>query len=139
MRLGNQIYKIATLGLMVLLLVPLSVSGAAEGFCQIGNVRVPCPTENLAGPAGAQSFGSLITIILSILLFVVGSISVVFFIIGGFRYVTAHGNEEQAEGAKKTMTHAIIGLIVVIMSFAIIAIITQVLISGKGGTGILTP
>ena len=111
---------------LVVLFTPLVVT--AQGtFKGDGNVKIPSFFNNTDTLAGADSFGGLVLNIIDIILIVVGSISVLFFIIGGFRYVVAHGNEEQAEGAKKTMTHAIVGLIVVIMSFAIIYIITNVL------------
>jgi len=106
-----------------------NIRGSGGNFCEIGSLRVPCFMTG-DGPAGEQTFGGLVTAVINILILVVGSISVLFLIIGGFRYVTAAGNEENAEGAKKTMLHAIIGLVVVIMSFAIIAIVSSIIAEG---------
>ena len=83
---------------------------------------------NLCGPAGQSTVTGLILTIISMLLAVTGLLAVLFLIIGGLRYITAHGNEEQAEGAKKTLQHAVIGLIIVILSFVIIRIIANALI-----------
>lgn len=83
------------------------------------------------GPAGAETASELIIGIINILLAIVGLLSVLYIIIGGLRYITAHGNEEQAEGAKKTILHAIIGIAVVIMSFVIVRIISNALAFGN--------
>lgn len=87
-------------------------------------------------PVKADNLGGLITIIVQILLVVAASVAVIFLIIGGYRYVVAHGNEEQMEAAKKTMTGAIIGIIVIVLSFTIITIIANILLQGEPGTGI---
>lgn len=122
--------KIIVILLGILILSQPLVAGAAAGFCDVGSgVKVPCPISG-RGPAGESTLSGLIFFILDIALYVVGSISVLFLIIGGFRYVTAHGNEEQAEGAKKTITHAMIGFIIVVLSFAIITILSNLLVTG---------
>lgn len=124
--------KIVLVILAVFLLLPLGVQAAAGDYCYSGtDTLIPVPCFFDTGLADADSFGELVIAIIQILLYIVASISVLFLIIGGFRYVTAHGNEEAAEGAKKTMIHAIIGLVIVILSFAIIAIITNILIAGQ--------
>ncbi len=86
-------------------------------------------------PAGASTATGLIIGIIQIALWIVGLLSVLFVIIGGFRYVTAHGNEEQAEAAKKTLTHAITGIVIVILSFVIVRVISNALIYGSGPGG----
>ncbi|TRZ47789.1 hypothetical protein D4S03_11115, partial [bacterium] len=95
-----------------------------------GLIKVPC-VENVTGPAGETTVGGLLTIILEIALAIIGSVSVVFLVLGGYRYVTSRGNEEATEGAKKTITNAILGVIIVIMAFAIVAIISRVLLTGQ--------
>jgi len=89
-----------------------------------------------AGPAGQRTLGTLITQIVSILLVVAASIAVIFLMVGGYRYVVARGNEEGIEEAKKTISGSIIGLIVIILSFAIIRIIASALLQGTTGLGI---
>ena len=63
----------------------------------------------------------------NILLPVVGIIAVLFIIIGGFQLITARGNEEQAEAGKKTLTNAIIGLSIVILSYVIVVVVINAL------------
>jgi glucose uptake protein GlcU len=65
---------------------------------------------------------------------VAGSLAVLFIIVGGIRYITAYGNEEQTESAKKTLTNAIIGVVIVILAFVIVRVIVNALVFGGGGT-----
>jgi|SRR3989344_1304317 len=102
---------------------------AQTKYCDIGAVSVPCFSLT-AGPAGKATFGTAVMQVIQIALLIVGALSVVFLLWGGFRYITAAGNEEATEAAKQTIQHAIIGLIIVILSFAIITIIANVLIKG---------
>lgn len=71
--------------------------------------------------------GFLIRII-QILLAIAGLIAVLFLIVGGFRYITAGGNEETTEAAKKTITNSIIGIVVIILSFVIVRVISNALV-----------
>lgn len=110
------------------------------GTCPTSPAGVPIPCENRfpgSGPAGgrAGTVSALALAILNILLSFVGILAVLFIIIGGIRYIIAHGNEEQAESAKQTIYHAIIGLVIVILSFAIIRAIACALIYGSNRVG----
>lgn len=118
----------------VLISLPLAVL-AQDCFTSIGGgkVKVPCPLDTEAGPAGNLTFGQLVTSFLNIALAIVGSVAVAFLVYGGFRYITAHGNEEQTESAKNIMKAAIWGLIIVILSFVIINAIANALIGGREG------
>jgi amino acid transporter len=55
------------------------------------------------------------------LIFLAAPTAILILAIGGLRYVTSHGNPAQMEGAKKTVMYAIIGLIVIVLSLAIVA------------------
>ena len=46
-------------------------------------------------------------------------IAVVMILIGGFRWMTAAGNEEKVDGAKKLLIAAIIGLVIVMAAWGI--------------------
>ena len=50
------------------------------------------------------------------------------FVYAGFLYVTAYGNEEQIQKSKKILIYAVIGLIVVILSYSIVQLLTGELI-----------
>lgn len=58
------------------------------------------------------------------LLGLVGGLAVLFIVYGGFLYMTSGGNKERIETAKKTLTYAILGLILVVLSGLILQIIS---------------
>lgn len=49
-----------------------------------------------------------------------GLVTVIFLIIGGYRYITSQGNAEQIEGAKATIINAVIGLIIILVAFLLV-------------------
>jgi hypothetical protein len=75
-------------------------------------------------PTGAQTdlFGGsgIFTVISNTLIFLVGAISVIMLIIGGFRYVISSGNSSAVEGAKNTILYAIIGIVVAAAAYAVV-------------------
>ena|SRR5579864_7576528 len=87
------------------------------------------------GLTSSQDLTGLIVNVIKILLFFAGAVAVVFVIIGGYYYLTAQGNEEQAEQGKKTLINAIIGVVVVILSYVIINVIVN-LVTGASGVGL---
>lgn len=110
----NKIKKVfASLGSLFL---PFLAS--AQGF--------PIPG---GGPVDESTASGLIIRVIQILLAVAGLIAVIFLIVGGFRYITAGGNEETAESAKKTIVNAIIGVVVIILAFVIVRVIANALIN----------
>ncbi len=55
-----------------------------------------------------------------------GLVAVVMILIGGFQWMTAGGNEEKVAGAKKIISAAVIGLIVILLAWAIVIfVVTQ--------------
>lgn len=78
-----------------------------------------------------DSLSDLLLLIIKDLLFFAGIVAVLFVIIGGFWYITAQGNEEQAEKGKNTLVNAIIGVIVVTMAYVIVSVVANTLNSGN--------
>ena len=52
------------------------------------------------------------------------------FVYAGFLYVTAYGNEEQTTKARKVMIYAVIGIVLVILSYSIVQFFTVQLTEG---------
>lgn len=68
----------------------------------------------------ASDFTKLIKNIINVLLFLIGAIAVIMIIIGGLRYVTSAGDASQTKAAKDTILYSIVGLVIAIMSYAIV-------------------
>jgi len=61
----------------------------------------------------------VITVIIQIVLGLVGTIFLVLVVFGGFNYLTAAGDEEKAKKGTTMITQALIGLIIVLLSYSI--------------------
>ncbi len=97
-------------------------------FAPVANAQFQTPNQcTAAGLPCDTSISGFILKIINIALSVAGLIAVLFLIIGGFRYITSAGNEETAEQAKKVITNAIIGVVVIILSFVIVRVISNAL------------
>jgi hypothetical protein len=85
----------------------------------------------------ADLFGSsgIFSTITNVLLFVLGAISVIMIIIGGLRYVVSGGNSANVTAAKNTILYAIVGVIIAILSYAIINFVLGSFTSGGDGGG----
>ncbi|NQV00462.1 MAG: hypothetical protein HQ538_07015 [Parcubacteria group bacterium] len=75
---------------------------------------------SLQSPINIESPAELAALVVRANVAIVGLVAVAAMIYAGILYFTSGGNEEQAGKAKKTMTYAIIGLVVVLLSYVII-------------------
>lgn len=63
--------------------------------------------------------------ILNLALGLLALIAVVMIIIGGFTWLTAGGNEEKVDKAKKIISAAVIGLIIVLLAWAVVIFVAR--------------
>lgn len=70
----------------------------------------------------------LINRVINLLLFAGGLIAVVMVIIGGIRYITSGGDPNSLTAAKNTVMYALIGLVIVMLSYALVNfVVTRVI------------
>ena len=81
---------------------------------------------------GGDGFVSKVT---NTLLFIVGALSVIMLIVGGFRYVISGGNSTAVTAAKNTVLYAIVGLVISFLAYAAITFIIGTLAPGTGTGG----
>lgn len=95
-----------------------------NGLCKNGQIVPPNAFDK---NDSAKSFSMWITIlalnIVSMLLVAVGYVSLGFIIFGGFKYITSGDSSSGTAAARKTITNAVIGLVISIMSVAIVRFI----------------
>jgi len=72
--------------------------------------------------------------VVNLLMALAAGVALVFIIIGGYQYMVSGGSEETAEKGRKTLTNAVLGLVIIIMSYSIIRIVTGAL-TGNVGSG----
>ena len=98
------------------------------GFHKVGPLCVPdSPFDKDSIAGGNQTAGSLAVRIIRILLYFAAIVAVIMMIIGGYYVMTARGNEAQALSGRKTLTNAIIGLAIIILSYVIIQVVISFL------------
>lgn len=84
-----------------------------------------------SGPNGEQyatlqCVPAVFRVVITAALTFVGAAAVIIIIYAGIRFITSRGDPKQVQGAKQIMTWAIIGLIIVLVSFGIIALISTI-------------
>ena len=103
--------KVAT-GLLTIAVLALPLIASAQ-------VTVKTETGVTFGLGTADLESTVVNIVQWILGFL-GLIAVIFILYGGFIWMTAGGNEEKVSKAKKIISAAVIGLIVVLLAWAIV-------------------
>jgi hypothetical protein len=63
---------------------------------------------------------SAISTAFNILFGIIGGITLLFVVLGGFRYITSGGNPQSAARAKDTILYALIGLTITVAATAIV-------------------
>ncbi len=80
------------------------------------------------------SLADQITNIISWVLGFLALVAVIMIIYGGFIWLTAAGNEERIASAKKIISAAIIGLVIILLAWAIVWFVTQGLIDASNNS-----
>ncbi len=75
---------------------------------------------------GQTSLRGIILTIVNFFLTFLGLLTVVMVIYGGFLYVSAAGNEDNVGKAKKILLYSVIGIVIIVASFAFVNTILQV-------------
>ncbi len=86
-----------------------------------------------AQPIDLFGDGSVFSLIVSTMLFLIGAIAVIMLIYGGFRYVISGGNAASVTAAKNTILYAIVGVVVALLAYAIIDFVLDSLEAGGAG------
>ena len=76
--------------------------------------------------ATIADLGGLFERIVSFVLGFAGIVLFVLLLVGGFKYIISGGDPKAVESAKKTLTYAIGGLVVILVSYLILVLISKV-------------
>jgi|SRR6185369_5786669 len=68
-----------------------------------------------------QAFGNVVQLLLSM----IGGLSVIFILYGGFRYVISRGDPAHIKESKEIIIYAIMGIIVAVMGFAVVGFVAS--------------
>jgi len=97
---------------------------AVNAFAQGSRILDPNAAPDATAPG---TLGQNITQLINYFLGILGLVAVAFLIYAGILMVTAGGNDEQVSKAKKIITYAAIGIIIVLLSWAIVSFVASAL------------
>jgi len=81
------------------------------------------------GNADQFTLAQILGLVISVALSILGIIFIFIVILAGYKWMTAQGNEAEVTKAKDSMTRAVIGLIVILSSYAIWSFVKAVFIT----------
>mgnify|MGYP000956283259 CR=1 FL=1 len=116
-------------------------SGGGTGGGGLSSGGANCDVADLSNPVSAGAScsqangtssnlfgeGGIFQTIANTLIFLIGAVSVIFLIIGGLRYVISQGDKSGVEQAKNTILYSVIGIVVAVVSFAIVSFLLSAL------------
>ena len=115
---------------------------ATNGSCEQANnkdVNIAEGVDCARGDGTRQNLfggnGSLFAIVTNVLLFLIGAVSVIMLIVGGFRYVLSNGDSTQVTNAKNTILYAVIGIIVALLAYALVNFVVSSFIAQPAAAG----
>lgn len=111
---------------------------ALGGFLAMRAVHAtPFTVEDFGGSVGLGT-ADLKTTIINIIKWVLGILALtalVFIIYGGVIWLTSAGNPEKIQKAKRIILNAVIGMVIVLISWAIVLFVTRVITGATSGGG----
>jgi len=122
-----------------MLLVPMFAFGASL-VAPSASVHADDCTKDLTVGCGASAakndkqkselfgVGGIFSIITNAALFLIGAVSVIMLIYGGIRYTISGGDSSNVSAAKNTILYAVVGIIVALLSYAIVNFVIDKLI-----------
>src|SRR3990167_9288042 len=74
----------------------------------------------------------IISEFLPAILGIAGFLTVIFIVISGIQFILSSGNPEAAAGAKNRLIFALVGFALIVLSFAIMAIVNRIFLGPTG-------
>lgn len=113
---------------LVLTLAPVVVPQVAVAQ----QAPIACPSD-LGYLCTDGTVASMFRLILNWALTLAFLLAVIYLIYGGFQYIASAGNADQATKGRATITNAVIGIIVIVLSYTIVQIVYRFVSSSVTG------
>ena len=140
----KKIYKnLLAVAMIMLIMVPafaLALPFPAAQAAQIkenslwGNDAIRKDINTSIG-LGEKDPRAIVASVINVALGFLGIIAVVIILLGGFKWMTAGGNEDKVAEARKLITAGIIGLIIIMAAWGIAKFVIEALYEKTGATG----
>jgi hypothetical protein len=117
--------KLVAAACIVSLGVTIAAYDSVGAACSTAAECAKAGVETVDGTGGSTDIKGIIKTIVNVLLFILGSVSVVMIVIGGMRYTISQGDSGAITSAKNTILYAVIGLIVAVSAYAIVNLVVE--------------
>ena len=109
--------------ILIIVLVLIFNSNYALGVSPKEGLKAAADAAKL--DTGTKSIGTILGSLFQKILGVMGLILLILFVIGGITWMTSEGNAEKLKKARGLLIHAIIGLIIILGSYALTKLVTD--------------
>jgi len=82
---------------------------------------------------GTQDVRTTVSNVIRAFMGLLGIVAVVIILLGGFKWMTAGGNEDKVGEAKKLIISGIIGLVIIMSAYAIAQFVVGAIVNGTAG------
>jgi hypothetical protein len=127
--------KVVVLAMALMILTPVMAFSLPAMAASSGNTLNPWGTDTLKNNIqsttglGERDPRDIIASVIKIILGFLGIVAVVIILLGGFKWMTAGGNEDKVGEAKKLIVAGVIGLVIILAAFAIATFVLDSLIN----------
>ena len=126
----NTLQKMGWLGVfqvvlvMAIAFIPLMSFHVPTAHGQlINNLQSSCQGTGVRCQDSNFDLASLFKTIINYALGIAFFVAVIYLIYGGFLYITSAGNEESATKGKNSVVYALIGIVIIVLSFVIVSVV----------------
>lgn len=106
--------------------------GGAANFTLVKGVCVP--SSSSTGLSNVAPY-TIIVNVMNWLMAMIGIVAIIMFVISGWIYLTAGGDEKKTETAKNNIKYTIIGLVVALTAFIIVRLVANLVGASTTGVG----
>jgi len=107
---------IVSAGVAVVAIEPVAAINVFDDACTVN------PNATICQSSG-DTTDTVVSPIVSMLLTVLGAISIIVIIVGGIMYAVSAGDPGKAKKAKDTILYAVVGLVVAMLAYGIVAFV----------------
>lgn len=130
-KISKHLISLAIISLLVLPIFVIPASAQTAANFGIENVQ-----SGLGGALAEGDPREMIGRIINVALGFLGVIAVVIILMGGFKWMTAGGNEDKVAESKKLLGAGIIGLVIVLAAWSIATFVINSIYNATSGTAV---
>ncbi len=109
--------------------IALATIAPVAAFAATGGVDLGLNYATAIG-LGTQDVRTTVSNVIKAFMGLLGIVAVVIILLGGFKWMTAGGNEEKVTEAKKLIISGIIGLVIIMSAYAIAQFVVSAIVNG---------